>query len=174
MQIGKKIQQLRKLSGFTQEQLAEKLNVSRQTVSKWELGTSTPDLESMICFSKLFNVSLDDIIQDEGEKVVTSNEKLTIEDLMQINNYNRKMIFLLSSGIAFIMVCVIAVIVISVINSATVSIEYMLYRYIVVGEYANAPAEYVYPYIAAFVSGIIGIILCSIYLFVKKKNNKRK
>ena len=40
MQIGNKINQLRKLSGMTQEQLAEKLNVSRQTISKWESGVS--------------------------------------------------------------------------------------------------------------------------------------
>ena len=42
MQIGNKINQLRKLSGMTQEQLAEKLNVSRQTISKWESGSSSP------------------------------------------------------------------------------------------------------------------------------------
>ena len=44
MEIGKKLHQLRKLAGMTQEQLAEKLNVSRQTISKWEAGTTMPDL----------------------------------------------------------------------------------------------------------------------------------
>ena len=44
MIIGNKINQLRKLAGMTQEQLAEKLNVSRQTISKWEAGTTMPDL----------------------------------------------------------------------------------------------------------------------------------
>ena len=45
MELGKKIYQLRKLSGMTQEQLAEKLNISRQTLSKWENGTGMPDVD---------------------------------------------------------------------------------------------------------------------------------
>ena len=45
MEIGNKINHLRKLSGMTQEQLAEKLNVSRQTISKWESDSTSPDLE---------------------------------------------------------------------------------------------------------------------------------
>ena len=48
MKIGNKINQLRKLSGMTQEQLAEKLNVSRQTISKWESDSTSPDLESIV------------------------------------------------------------------------------------------------------------------------------
>ena len=54
MEVGKKIYQLRKLSGMTQEQLAEKLNISRQTLSKWENGTSMPDVESVVGRSMLF------------------------------------------------------------------------------------------------------------------------
>ena len=71
MQIGNKINQLRKLSGMTQEQLAEKLNVSRQTISKWESGGSFPDIESVVKVSKIFQVSLDDLLQ-EGEASVTN------------------------------------------------------------------------------------------------------
>jgi len=66
MEIGSKINQLRKLSGMTQEQLAEKLNVSRQTISKWELDSSSPDLESIVKISRIFHVSLDDLLK-EGE-----------------------------------------------------------------------------------------------------------
>ena len=67
MQIGNKINQLRKLSGMTQEQLAEKLNVSRQTISKWESGSSSPDIESVVKVSEIFQVSLDDLLK-EGEQ----------------------------------------------------------------------------------------------------------
>lgn len=48
------------MAGLTQEQLAEKTDVTRQTVSKWESGISTPDWESMIKISKLFNFTLDE------------------------------------------------------------------------------------------------------------------
>ena len=57
MEIGNKINQLRKLSGMTQEQLAEKLNVSRQTISKWESDSTSPDLESIVKISRIFHVS---------------------------------------------------------------------------------------------------------------------
>lgn len=56
MNIGNKVHQLRKISGMTQEQLSEKLNVSRQTISKWESGNTSPDLESIVKISKIFHV----------------------------------------------------------------------------------------------------------------------
>ena len=64
MEIGNKIHQLRKISGMTQEQLSEKLNVSRQTISKWESGNTSPDLESIVKVSKIFHVSLDDLLTE--------------------------------------------------------------------------------------------------------------
>ena len=59
MKIGNKLNQLRKLSGMTQEQLAEKIDVSRQTISKWESDSTSPDLESIVKISRIFHVSLD-------------------------------------------------------------------------------------------------------------------
>ena len=93
MEIGNKINQLRKLSGMTQEQLAEKLNVSRQTISKWESDSTSPDLESIVKISRIFHVSLDDLLK-EGEAGVANktDEQITLEDLMKINLHNRKMI----------------------------------------------------------------------------------
>ena len=67
MEIGNKINQLRKLSGMTQEQLAEKLNVSRQTISKWESDSTSPDLESIVKISRIFHVSLDDLLRKEKQ-----------------------------------------------------------------------------------------------------------
>ena len=65
MSISVKIQQLRKRNGLSQEQLAEKLEVSRQAVSKWESGTSLPDIEKIALISDLFEVSTDYLIKDE-------------------------------------------------------------------------------------------------------------
>lgn len=62
MNLGNKICELRKLSGITQEQLAEKLSISRQTLSKWEKGNSLPDIESIVNISKLFQISFQSIL----------------------------------------------------------------------------------------------------------------
>ncbi len=80
MEIGKKIMELRKKSGLSQEELAEKIGVARQTISKWELGETSPDLRESKELSKIFNVSLDELTDNDIKDVLvekTSNtEKL--------------------------------------------------------------------------------------------------
>ena len=66
MSISEKIQQLRKSSGLSQEQFAEKLDVSRQAISKWETGISFPDVEKLVLISELFDVSTDYLLKDEN------------------------------------------------------------------------------------------------------------
>ena len=58
--------QLRKLNGLSQEELAEKVNVSRQTLSKWESGESAPDLERAAALAEVFGVTLDDLVNYES------------------------------------------------------------------------------------------------------------
>lgn len=65
MTFGEKLQKLRKEKGWTQEQLASQINVSRQSLSKWELDTALPDTEHVIQLSKLFNVSTDYLLMEE-------------------------------------------------------------------------------------------------------------
>ena len=81
MEIGNKIQELRKQNNLSQEQLAEKLNVARQTISKWELGETSPDLSEAKKISKIFNVSLDDLTNNDIKNVliskISNTEKLT-------------------------------------------------------------------------------------------------
>ncbi|MBQ7848081.1 MAG: helix-turn-helix transcriptional regulator [Clostridia bacterium] len=64
MTFGEKIQQLRKEQGFSQELLAEKMGVTRQTISKWELDQSTPELEYIATLSDLFKVTTDYLIKN--------------------------------------------------------------------------------------------------------------
>ncbi len=59
MSLSKKIYELRKVNNLSQEQLAEKVNVSRQSISKWESGETVPEIERVIELSKVFNVSTD-------------------------------------------------------------------------------------------------------------------
>lgn len=70
MSIGENIQKLRKQSGLSQEELSEKLFVTRQTVSKWELGQSSPDLDYIVKLGEIFNVSTDFLIKGEDNKPV--------------------------------------------------------------------------------------------------------
>ena len=67
MDFNNRLYQLRKQKGLSQEELANRLNVSRQTVSKWEVGDSTPDMEKLIAMSDLFDVSLDMLVKGKEE-----------------------------------------------------------------------------------------------------------
>lgn len=173
MEIGTKINQLRKLSGMTQEQFAEKLNVSRQTVSKWETDSTTPDLDSMVKICRLFRVSLNDLLMEGDTDMPDKNEEqITLEDLMKINLYNRRMLLLLISGLIFIMIGIFNFTYVIALRSTTLSTQYMLYRYIVTGQYENAPIDYVGLLIPSIIAGAIGLILCLCYLL--KSRQKRK
>ena len=62
MELSEKILQLRKALGFSQEQLAEQVGVSRQSISKWETGQSVPELDKLVILSQVFGVSTDELL----------------------------------------------------------------------------------------------------------------
>lgn len=85
MEIGKKLKDARLKSGFTQENVAEQIHVSRQTISNWENEKSYPDIISVIELSNLYSISLDELLKgdqkmmehlDECTNVVRSTQKL--------------------------------------------------------------------------------------------------
>lgn len=80
LQLGTKLADLRKRNGYSQETLAEKLGISRQAVSKWERGESTPDTDTLIELSRLYAVSLDELVGNEPkqEKKEEKTEKKKI------------------------------------------------------------------------------------------------
>ena len=63
MKFNERLYTLRKNAAMTQSDLAEKLNVSRQAVSRWEMGTAMPDTENLVAMSELFHVSLDYLLK---------------------------------------------------------------------------------------------------------------
>lgn len=65
IEIANRLVELRKKSGFSQEQLADKLGLSRQAVSKWERAEASPDTDNLICLAKLYGVSLDDLLNTD-------------------------------------------------------------------------------------------------------------
>ena len=93
MEIGKKLKDARMRSGFTQENVAEKVNVSRQTISNWENEKSYPDIISVIELSNLYSISLDELLKgdekmmehlEESTNVVKSTRKLIGAILLNI------------------------------------------------------------------------------------------
>lgn len=66
--ISRNLKSLRKKNQYTQEEIAEKINVSRQSVAKWENGESNPDIESCIKLANLYNVKLDDLVNHSEEE----------------------------------------------------------------------------------------------------------
>lgn len=77
-----KLINMRKQKGMSQEFLADKLYVSRQTISKWELGETTPDLENLVALARFFEISLDELVFDN--KQINSKSEI-IEN--KIKNY---------------------------------------------------------------------------------------
>ena len=74
MTFSEKLMQLRRQKGWSQEELGEKLDVTRQTVSKWELGSTTPEMEKLIAMSELFGISIDELVKDRRRYPKLSRE----------------------------------------------------------------------------------------------------
>ena len=82
MKINEKILLLRKKEGLSGEALAEKLNVTRQTISNWERGETTPDLSQAVLLSKVFKVSLDDLTDNKLELETKDNPNNILKSLI--------------------------------------------------------------------------------------------
>ena len=95
MEFNEKLQELRKQKGFTQEELAELLFVSRTAVSKWESGRGYPNIDSLKAIAKFFGVTIDELLS--GDELLTIAE----EDTRQKENHFRDLVFgLLDCSIA--------------------------------------------------------------------------
>lgn len=79
MTLGQKIFELRNKQKMSQGDLAEKLNVSRQSISKWETDASVPELDKLIMLSDLFNITMDELVRDELPEKDTDEKKESTE-----------------------------------------------------------------------------------------------
>lgn len=86
MLFNEKLKKLRKEEGLTQEQLAEKLNVSRQAITKWEVGDGVPDIENLKQISNLFNITIDELIKEEKEISIEHKEKYSYSEELEIDH----------------------------------------------------------------------------------------
>ena len=112
MILADKIIYLRKKNGWSQEELAEMLNVSRQSVSKWESSGATPELNRIIEMSKIFSVSVDYLIKDEIEEVEYTGDadyenddiRVTMEDANEFINLRQEASKKISLGVSLLII----------------------------------------------------------------------
>ena len=132
MDLGKKITAMRNEKNLSQEQLAEKLNVTRQTISNWENGKFYPDIDSLVNLSKFFNVSLDDLLSYD-DKVLDY-----LKDSTDIVKSNKNILYAVLLNIlliiAFIIVGIIfnesASIIIIIFTVSIISFSFLFYQII--------------------------------------------
>ena len=85
MTLGEKIKETRKNAGLTQEQLAQKLVISRQAITKWESDKGLPDIQNLKALAELLNVSVDYLL-DDGQSAV----KTVLREKIDLNRYGEK------------------------------------------------------------------------------------
>lgn len=100
MKLSDKIVKLRKINGWSQEELAERLNVSRQAVSRWEGGTAQPDATNILQLSKLFNVTTDYLLNDEYD----SDEDLPKVKEVKSDGIHQIMVFLVTLEVMILII----------------------------------------------------------------------
>jgi len=104
MTLGQNILKMRKKSGLSQEELGEKVGVTRQTISNWELDETTPNPDQLKGLSKALNTSADDLIENDIQNVVLSKVKLTEKQTRTIKKIGKGIL------IAFITLLVVDII----------------------------------------------------------------
>jgi transcriptional regulator with XRE-family HTH domain len=117
---------LRKKMGLSQEELADRLDVSRQAVSKWESGQTTPDLEKIIKLSSLFNVSTDYLLKDEiviEESVKEDNNEhiLSLNECKEYITHEKRAAIKLSVATFLCVMCPVALIFLSILSDESLS-----------------------------------------------------
>lgn len=81
MQLGNNIYSLRKEKGLSQEKLAEKISVTRQTISNWELGETYPNPEQLVLLSKALNISIDELVGNDFKQSSGKDDAKTLKSI---------------------------------------------------------------------------------------------
>lgn len=76
-----RLQQLRKMNGYSQEVLAEKLGISRQSVSKWERAEASPEIDNLMALAKIYGITIDELLDTSNDKVIVANTNKKEKDL---------------------------------------------------------------------------------------------
>ncbi len=95
MAFSDRLFQLRREKGFSQENLADMLNVSRQSVSKWEAGMAMPEIDKLVSIADIFKVSVDSLLREDAEAAPAANasvpvDSAVVEELQEIKHYLKR------------------------------------------------------------------------------------
>ena len=159
---------LRKNKGLSQEELSIKLNVVRQTISKWETGLSVPDAEMLVTISKLFETPVSEILGENIEEKETNNLKVISEKLEVINDQlsigqkqkrKRNFIFLIIADIFVILLFIL----LAVLGSPYQSFDYSNHEWSVIGTIWHI-FEWIFFRIAPLLLIVITSILVVLYI----------
>lgn len=110
MRFGEKLSFLRKKQGMTQLELAEKLDISRQAVSRWEQGTSEPSTENLVSIGKLFGVPVDDLVNETVQLQAESTAQVAMAEDKEPEEKHSKYCVAEVVGIAIFVIAVVLVI----------------------------------------------------------------
>lgn len=107
MNLGNKILELRKKNGLSQEQLGEKVEVTRQTISNWELESTTPNPEQLKLLSKTLNVSIDELLDNNLKKTLENKVNKIDNNVIKNNNLLKTLfvvlLFVITISMAFVL-----------------------------------------------------------------------
>lgn len=117
MTFAEKLVQLRKREGYTQEEVADRLEVSRQAISRWEMGTAVPDSSNLLQISRLFKVSADYLLNDDYE----SDDDLPKVKEVKNDNVNQIMMYLIVLEVMMLIMQFMAVVILNNVFFAVLS-----------------------------------------------------
>ena len=112
MNLGERILSFRKSKGYSQEDIANKLNVSRQTVSKWETDQSTPDFDKIVPLCELFEIGVDELLT--GKKPVEEKKQENVLTKQEVKEKSAKVVS--SSVFLYFLAIIVLIVSIPVLN----------------------------------------------------------
>lgn len=158
MEFGDQIKNLRKQTGLTQDQFAEKLHVTRQAISNWENNRNLPDLAMLIQISQVFSISLDDLIV--GDKQMTQIAKKLVKDTDENRAAKFNLMSAIVGGFLMLIGCLCFVI-------KNLSVEYIDLQGILHENFFLVPTGYLF-----ILAGFIVIAVTAAAYLCKKRDRK--
>lgn len=168
MTLGQRIHALRSAAGLSQEQLAERLNVSRQAISKWELDTSAPDLDKLVLLGNLFGISLDQLVK--GDTAGLPPGELDVRQLAAETQRRQRMTVLAVTGSLAILLGGLFFALLNTLESTLLSIQYTMYRFMTVGEFAGEAASFHLPQLLSAAIFAVGVCILLVFLWERHRS----
>ena len=116
MNLNERLHDLRKKAGYSQEQLAELLGISRQAISKWESGQGNPDIDNIIKLTKIYQVSADYILLGREDKTNTQTEPTPLPPKNELSPEMRKALAIITVTAGFAVITVLFITMLSVME----------------------------------------------------------